>query len=411
MNQSLLLLAALTACTTDMPERGGPIVRDSAGIRIIESQSPVWQPGTGWHLGGEPLTHIGTKDGAEYEEFADVRGVLSLADGTLVIADGASRQLRFFSHDGQFVSSIGRAGQGPGEFRSITDIWDWPGDSVAVWDRSLVRLSVYSSAGVLGRTQTYAKGESLAPGVSGAPVAVPNALGFYSDGTLAAYFTVPRRSPLGETPQTMYRDSVTVWRFLTDGSPGDIVASVLGDEWFFFSWQGSITNAKHPMGRRLVTAISGEHFYYTPGDSYEVSVYSSDGKLERIVRRLAPPLPLTVDEIARYRELAMREAPPGQERTWRRWLDEEMPYPPSFPTYSRLVVDREENIWAQQYPLISDSTPRWTVFDRAGRLLGDVTFPDRFHSFEIGADYVVGVWRDELDVEHVRLYDLVKPEQ
>ncbi len=74
-------------------------------------------------------------------------------------------------------------------------------------------------------------------------------------------------------------------------------------------------------------------------------------------------------------------------------------------------MDREKNIWAQQYYLIADSTPPWTVFDSDGRLLGDVTFPDRFHTFEIGADYVVGVWWDELDVEHVQLYDLIKPGQ
>ena len=30
-------------------------------------------------------------------------------------------------------------------------------------------------------------------------------------------------------------------------------------------------------------------------------------------------------------------------------------------------------------------------------------------TWEIGDDYIIGVWRDELDVEHVRLYDLQKP--
>ena len=28
---------------------------------------------------------------------------------------------------------------------------------------------------------------------------------------------------------------------------------------------------------------------------------------------------------------------------------------------------------------------------------------------EIGADYLLGTWRDELDVEHVQLYELIKP--
>jgi hypothetical protein len=36
--------------------------------------------------------------------------------------------------------------------------------------------------------------------------------------------------------------------------------------------------------------------------------------------------------------------------------------------------------------------------------------PERFLVFAIGSDWVIGRWRDELDVEHVRLYELHKPE-
>ena len=47
MNQRLLL-AVLTGCTTDIPERGGPIVRDWAGVKIIEHpadySAPTWLP-------------------------------------------------------------------------------------------------------------------------------------------------------------------------------------------------------------------------------------------------------------------------------------------------------------------------------------------------------------------------------
>jgi hypothetical protein len=49
------------------------------------------------------------------------------------------------------------------------------------------------------------------------------------------------------------------------------------------------------------------------------------------------------------------------------------------------------------------------VFDPAGVYLGDVEMPERFRVFQIGADFVLGQWRDEDDVEHVRLYPLIKP--
>jgi hypothetical protein len=34
--------------------------------------------------------------------------------------------------------------------------------------------------------------------------------------------------------------------------------------------------------------------------------------------------------------------------------------------------------------------------------------PDRFQLYEIGEDYLLGVWRDEIYVEHVRIYPLEK---
>ncbi len=42
-------------------------------------------------------------------------------------------------------------------------------------------------------------------------------------------------------------------------------------------------------------------------------------------------------------------------------------------------------------------------------MLGKVVFPVVFEPMHIGDDFVLGEWRDEFDVEHVRLYRLIKP--
>ena len=44
--------------------------------------------------------------------------------------------------------------------------------------------------------------------------------------------------------------------------------------------------------------------------------------------------------------------------------------------------------------------------DAEGRFLGFITMPDRFSPFSLRDDLLYGVWRDELDVESVRLYPL-----
>lgn len=41
--------------------------------------------------------------------------------------------------------------------------------------------------------------------------------------------------------------------------------------------------------------------------------------------------------------------------------------------------------------------------------MGEVDLPADLDPTHIGEDVIVGTWRDELDVEHVQVYDLIKP--
>jgi hypothetical protein len=51
---------------------------------------------------------------------------------------------------------------------------------------------------------------------------------------------------------------------------------------------------------------------------------------------------------------------------------------------------------------------RWAVFDPEGRFLGHVDTPEADRITHIGADFVLGLWTEEMDVEHVRVYRLEK---
>jgi hypothetical protein len=78
------------------------------------------------------------------------------------------------------------------------------------------------------------------------------------------------------------------------------------------------------------------------------------------------------------------------------------------PTYEQLLVDRRGNVWMAEYRVLEEAHV-WQVFDPEGHWLGSVTLPDGGRISEIGEDYVLGVWRDEMDVETVRMYGLIKP--
>jgi hypothetical protein len=79
------------------------------------------------------------------------------------------------------------------------------------------------------------------------------------------------------------------------------------------------------------------------------------------------------------------------------------------PFYEAALLDDEGNLWVDEFQPPPSALPTWTVFDADGRMLGAVSMPDRFRPMQIGADFVLGVWSDDLDVQHVRMYRLEKP--
>jgi hypothetical protein len=86
------------------------------------------------------------------------------------------------------------------------------------------------------------------------------------------------------------------------------------------------------------------------------------------------------------------------------------------PAFEAIVVDALGNVWTKHYRLTSrylqpddPAEPNlWTVFDSAGALIGDVTLPPNLRVTQIGNDWVLGIWTDADDVQHVRTHRIIK---
>ena len=87
---------------------------------------------------------------------------------------------------------------------------------------------------------------------------------------------------------------------------------------------------------------------------------------------------------------------------------EEAGLPDTRPAYLHLLPDRTGNLWVSEFARHPTAPGKWTVFDADGRWRGSVTMPPDFRPYEIGADWILGVERDEMDVQRVKLYPLVK---
>ncbi len=172
-------------------------------------------------------------------------------------------------------------------------------------------------------------------------------------------------------------------------------------------------------GANATFASDGKLFYIGFGSEYAIRVYTPQGSLKHIIRRAWIPVRVTkadIDEyVVEWGKRWIRAT--GAEAEARRASLRKDPYAATVPAFSQFIADRIGRLWVREAHLADapgagalNTTPLvpsiWSVFDPAGRWLGDVTMPARFQPRDIGADYVLGMVLDADGVESIALYRL-----
>lgn len=400
----LAVCAILAGCAAADDGSPGVVVRDSAGVEIVENRMPAWTDDAGWTLADSPRVRIGVVDGDPEYQFFQVRDGILLSDGRIVVLDGGDREFRFYDEAGRFLGKGGAEGAGPGEFGYPIAIHRLPDDRLAVWDARDTRRLVFGPDGSFvreSRTTYDAVGGRFGPdymieGFEPLP-----------DGSILARM-YERRSGDAPRPTGVFRPRMTFLRLADGGARADTIASVGGIEQMYTEVDGRPSATVLLFGRRAHVAAGGDplRIYVGGAERYEVRAYSPDGTLERVIRRIGP-LPVVRAghlDSARERRLAWAEGRGRRQQTARALAA--LPTPATFPAYERLAVDVDGRLWVARYRRPGDTTVAWDVFDRGGRLLGAVEMPARLRPLEIGSDYVLGVRSDALDVQRVVLYDV-----
>jgi len=390
------LLITLSACSRAGTDNA-TAVRDSAGVTIVEGPSPAWNEDDEWQVSDEPLLDIGEAEGSPEYQFSSIEGGVRLDDGTLVIADGGSQELRFYDAAGMFVRSSGRSGEAPGEYRQIAALGSGPGDSLWVYDFGLRRFTVLTATGEAVRTLSV-----------GGTLSAVNAVGRLPDGS----FVVKESWSSGSGDEIrlgLVRDPVAIVRFSPDGRRQDTIATVPGREIFLTSEGGRGVMSAPLFAHTSAAAIRNTELVVGDQTELQVAIYQATGTLKQIFRVPDRDLHLTRDEVTRTIDGIVAGEPPERRPTTRAHYDA-MDTPSMRPAYGDLVVDRSGDVWLAEYVRPPTTPRRWTVLGIDGKWLGEVRVPDRVAVLEIGKDWLLGVWRDALDVEHVRLYRLSKPE-
>lgn len=387
------LSVVLSSCGVGASDSPGSVVRDSAGIAIVENRVPAWEPGAEWRLSAEPSLRIGVTDGDPAYQFFRVWSLSQARDGGILVANDGTREIRVFDGEGRFRRSMGGPGDGPGEFRQVSAVEPLGGDTLLVVDLQHRRLTAL--AGTTGEVFWTAPLEAHGRIPRGRPAMLPD--GGFVLGWMQQ-IGLQQVGPGGARPGETVRSEATVFRYALDGTVTDTIGTFPAAEEAVVSEGGRVSTTMAPFARGLTYAAGGGGVYIGTQDDYEVAVHTAMGAPSRVIRWTGPDLAVTeraIDELA--------------ERTgWETMRT--LPRPPTRAAYGDLVVDAGRNLWVSDFRVHGRLWPEaWEVFDPDGRWLGRIAVPAGLRIFEIGDDWVLGTWHDDLGVEYVHLYGIEKP--
>jgi len=372
------------------------VSRDSAGVRIVENDRETWS--VPWHVDARPLLSVGSVEGDSGQLLDRVAGAVALPGGGIVVANGGSLQLLFYDEAGRLVRRAGGRGSGPGEFSSLEWLSRYGPDSVLALDVRNQRVSYYDADGDFGRSV------QLRPN---AQVPLSRPVGVFGDGSFLA--TPGLFSLGGNPPVRVERTPVPLFRYASDGSTATLIGSFPGPEQVVapVGPLGQWERRGRPFGSATSFAAGGDRFYVGDNATYEIRVYSIDGRLLQLIRKSAAPIPLAETDIRAFEDSVLAATDSRQRPQMHRLFAEIPPPPRAYPAYAPdLRVDGDLDLWVRETSRTGAPAAKWSVFSATGILLGVVQLPRDGHLLDIGSDYLISLERDELDVEYVRKYRL-----
>jgi hypothetical protein len=356
--------------------------------------------GTPLRVADAGAVRIGVEAGDSLHELHDVRTPFLLPDGRIVVPQGEARNLRVFDARGNFLASLGRAGAGPGEFRSLVTAWA-RGDTIEAYDGSLQRVTRFVPGGAIDVIVLLEPPRS-------AQVMLPAA---FSDGWLisgVASASVPGR------------DQIVVHHVARDGS---FLGEIAHSEGIVRVQTPSMTGPA-PLSPRVVLRAHRGELYVAETLTPQIDVYATSGTQ---LRRIAWDMPQRESPSAALQRVvaaALTAAPPEQMAEVRARI-EHADLPQSLPVFWDFHVDELGFVWIRSYDPVTHaaalgglgpgaytlSSPKggqWRIYSPAGDPVGTFPMPDGMRPAQITATALVGVHYDELGVESVVVHPLIR---
>ncbi len=369
----LLAVTVLMGCGGEAEIAAAHLVRDSAGVRIVENHRPLHSPGA-WRAHGREVVCSPSGPSGDLD-LVGITDVVPLSGGESAVLAGGTQML-LICRDGGVERKLGGRGEGPGEFNSLVGAARGLEDTVQVVGSSRITWMDTGDGGARTR--------------SAGSISEGRGTRFISLGGHTALFTRSDRGP----------------ELIFLGRDGEATVTLPADDWPIVVARHTVTMVLWRI--RLPGTLGKDGFWTASVDTVELRHTGLQG-VDRIVRAPGAALNATEEYWEVGQEIAMTlfggQIPEQAVESMVAWPDEEEKR--IVPAVLEMLEGPGEEIWirlARPNPI--EGGDLWRVFDSDGVWLTDLTLPVRFHLVRIEGDEMYGVERDDLDLETIVRYTL-----
>jgi len=307
------------------------------------------------------------------ESTGDSFGTLLQVDadskGNIFVGDWMNAMVWVFGPDGRRLTTLGRRGQGPGEFRAVHQVEVGRGDSVYVFDGNSYRLTVYSPSPEWKLAYTI----RVTPAQD-----VPLHFFVPSDPADGFLFTF-KNSAAG---------TLSVHRVDETGSldPRQLLMGQATETAVKHTGTSVVKTAPLYRRRALVGLTSDDQLYYGWSENISLTFYDLDGKELSIYRANAEPLPVTSRDIS----YELRDA-----SKLRREALKSVEPPATKPAVETILIDDRSWIWMDRYSADPTVSEWWVSVRENGVGNARFTLPDEIKLQTIRDGHAYGASVDD----------------
>jgi len=272
------------------------------------------------------------------------------------IVDSQDQVIKVFDKEGKYIRTIGRKGEGPGEFRSIRYPTFLPDGRLLVMDFSARRTSLFDSSGEFLKSYQWKKRFSQ-----------------FHWATNSSYI-LTEYTFKGESPLEGRRLFVKEYDF--EGNEIRSFGEFIAEEGKPFIGEKFTAIFSIPYSPESIFSADQKrkYLYHCLNNKYTIEVFDEKGKVFRRIDRPYEPVPFTSEDVEEFRARYER----SQNESLRKFA-KEIPLPSVKTITPRMLVDDSGNLWIKTHEQREEEERTFSAYD----------------IFDIDGYYEARIWLDK----------------